>query len=88
MARHLGLLPGRQFGVGFFEGSFRLLLQQFDFIVNRNRPVLAFQRFQILDLAFQLGDRFFEIEIGAYHHQGCVAQKQLAVREHEAPRHR
>ena len=32
---------------------------------DRHRPLLAFQRAQLGDLAFELGDRLLEVEIGA-----------------------
>src|SRR6185436_16053557 len=65
MTCNLGLLPGRELGVGIDQRRAGLLFELLDLIRDRYRPLLAFHGAQLGDLAFQLGDRLLEIEIGA-----------------------
>jgi len=61
MARHLGLLPGRQLGVGLAQQPLGLALQARDFL--RDVDVIVVREVaQLLDLALELGDRLFKIQ--------------------------
>ena len=63
MAGDLRLLPGRQPRIDVGERVARLLLERGDLVGDGNAVALArLQPFQLLDLAFQVGDRLFEIE--------------------------
>src|ERR1019366_1723044 len=66
MARDLGLLPRRQFGVDFPERLLRLDLELGDLIADGHALALLAQRAQLLDLALQVRDRFFEIEVASH----------------------
>ena len=66
MAGDLRLLPGRQLGIGLFQGLLGLGLELGEFLLDRHGALLGRERLQLGDLAFELRDRFFEIEIGAH----------------------
>jgi hypothetical protein len=61
MARHLHLLPRRQLGVGLADQALDLNLQLRDLVGDRHVAGLG-EMPQLLDLAFQLGDRLLEIQ--------------------------
>jgi len=61
MAGDLHFLPGGQFSVGLRQLFVDAGLQPFDLVNDADFAVVA-EMTQLLDLAFQLGDRFFEIE--------------------------
>ncbi len=62
VARHLNLVPGGELGVGLAQQAVRLGLQLTDFLGDADVAVgLEVPKF--LDLAFELGDGFFEIKI-------------------------
>src|SRR4051812_32380278 len=62
MPRHQRLLPRRQLRIGVFDELIDLRLQALDFIIDRDRLSLRTKLPEILDLAFELGDRFFKFE--------------------------
>src|SRR5215467_8715824 len=68
MARHLRLLPGRQLRIGVGKGLLRLLLKLGDLLGNARGTLIDVDRPKFGDLAFELGDRLLEVEIGAH---GC-----------------
>jgi hypothetical protein len=61
MARHLGLLPGRQLGVGLAQQLLGARLEPRDLVPEVQIAALG-QMAQFLDLAFQLADRLLELE--------------------------
>ena len=66
MARDLRLLPRRELGVGVDEGLLRLLLQLRHLLGDGHGIVVAaVDGLELGDLAFQLGDRLLEVQIGA-----------------------
>ena len=66
MARHLGFLPRRQLGVEVPERQRRLGFEPADVLGDGDGVAALLHRAQLLDLGFQLGHRFFEIEITAH----------------------
>src|SRR5262249_6789340 len=66
MARHLRLLPGLKIGVGLFKRRLRFHAKSRDFLPDRYAAFTLTESAQFLDLAFKLGNRFFEIEIGTH----------------------
>jgi hypothetical protein len=64
VARHQGLLPRRQVGVELAQRLRRLALDPGNLVadVAAGRR----ERAQFVDLGFEFGDGFFEIEIGAH----------------------
>src|SRR5579863_10408865 len=81
MPGHLGLLPWRQLRVGrpklpiSDRGQPRNLISDVDAIRLRHAP-------QLLDFAFQLGDRLFEVEVMAH---GARALPQITGRGRSDP---
>ncbi len=72
MARDLGFLPGRQFFVEFPQRLRRLGLKPRDFLFDLDLAAVGLNGAQFLDLGFEFGKRFFEIEVGAHRsHKGC-----------------
>jgi len=67
MAGHLGLLPGGQTGIGLAPQFAQPRAQGVDLAVETARPGRIGEPRQLLDLAFQLGDRLFELEIVLNH---------------------
>src|SRR3546814_9958767 len=61
MARHLGLLPGGQLAVGLAQQPLDLALQLLDLVGDVDLAVIG-EVPQLFDLAFELGDRLFEVE--------------------------
>src|SRR3546814_1274874 len=61
VARHLGLLPGRQLAVGLPQQPLDLALQFLDLVGDVDLAIVG-EVPQLCDLAFQLGDRLFEVE--------------------------
>ena len=72
MAGDLRLLPRRQLGIGFLQGFARLGLELGEFLFDRDRALLGGERFQLGDLALQLGDGLFEIEISTHPARGLA----------------
>src|SRR5262249_38793912 len=66
MARHLGLLPGRQLGIDVREGLARAGLESADLVIDADRIAFAAEGPQLLDFALEIGDRLFEIEVDAH----------------------
>ena len=80
MARDLRLLPGRQLARRSpARAVFAFCSSSLTSSPMETELSVALQRFQILDLAFQLGDRLFEIEIGAYHHRARATGRQIEL---------
>jgi len=73
MARHLGLLPGRQPAVEFLQRLRGLAFDAIDLFADCYGIAICLERAQFLDLGLQLGHRFFEIQI-ATHHAGNLHQ--------------
>ncbi len=65
MARDKRLLPRRELGVGVDQSGARLLLQLLDLLRDRDLALVVFERAQLGDLAFELGDGLLEVEIGS-----------------------
>jgi len=65
MPRHLGLLPRRELGVGVDQRLLRLVLELRHLFGDGRGTIVAVDRPELGDLAFELGDRLFEIVIGA-----------------------
>lgn len=63
MARHLHLLPRRQLAVDVAQRLLRTLLQPGDLVGDVDGLAALRQLLQLQDLAFEVGDRLFEIEI-------------------------
>ena len=63
-----GLLPGREFRARLGERGGGLLLERVDLVRDRDGILLAHQGPQFSYLAFQLGDRFFEIQESMHGH--------------------
>jgi hypothetical protein len=63
MARHLHLLPRRQAGIGIRHHLARAGAQTFHFTVDVEIGVGLRERLQLGDLAFQLGDGAFKVQI-------------------------
>src|SRR5262249_2940346 len=66
VAGDLRLLPGGEFRIDVAEGLFGPRFQAMDLVVDGDRVALVAQRLELLDLALKVGDRLFEIEIGAH----------------------
>ena len=66
MAGDLRLLPGRQLGVDVGERLAGARLQPGDLVIDGDRVALVAERAQLLDLALEIGDRLFEIEVAAH----------------------
>ena len=66
VARDLGLLPGCEPAVDVGERLVGAGGEPVDFVVDGDRAGIARQRFEFGDLAFEVGDRLFEIEIGLH----------------------
>jgi hypothetical protein len=62
LARDLGLLPGRQLGIGLAQQALGAGFEPADLLRQVELVAAAAQVAQLLDLAFQLADRFLEIE--------------------------
>jgi hypothetical protein len=67
VARHLGLLPRRQPRIGLLAQLAQTRAQGVDLAVERSGPGGIGELRQLLDLAFQFGDRLFELEIVLNH---------------------
>ncbi len=66
MAGHLGLLPGREVGVGLAAEILHLALQRRDVVVHAALVAgVVRQGFEFAELGLQLGDGPFEIEVMA-----------------------
>src|SRR6478672_254066 len=83
--RHLRLLPRREAFVEFGERLLRLGFEPLDLVSNRD-VAARLHGAQLLDLLFELADRFFEVEVGAHRasiwerNQGnCRAAAKLAA---------
>jgi hypothetical protein len=61
MTRYLHLLPGRKLGIELLEEFVRLGLELGDLVGDVNGAVVT-EVTQVLDLSFQLGEWFFEID--------------------------
>ena len=66
MAGDLRLLPGRQPGIDAGERVARLALERRDLVGDRDAVGARLQPPQLLDLAFEVGDRLFEVEVGSH----------------------
>ena len=66
MARQLGNLPRRQVGENRLGLRAALVLELADLFLDVHRVALTGVT-QLLDLAFQFGDRLFEVEEGRIH---------------------
>jgi hypothetical protein len=62
LARDLGLLPGRELGIGLPQQPFGAGLEPADLLRQVELAAAGVQVAQLLDLAFQLADGFLEIE--------------------------
>ena len=63
MARHLGLLPWRQLLVDLAQRVRRPLLQPRDLFGDVDRLAAIVQLLEFEDLAFEVGNGLFEIEV-------------------------
>ncbi len=75
VAGDLCLLPGRELSIGIEERRPRLLLELLNLFGNRHAPSPS-RAFSSRDLAFELGYRLLEVEIGA---NGDVARSPVFV---------
>ena len=66
MARNLGLLPGRQALVDLDQRLVRAAGQTVDLFVNAHGLVGSGHGLELGDLAFEIGNRLFKIEIGLH----------------------
>src|SRR5262249_60269422 len=71
MAGDLRLLPGRELGVGLLQRFPGLRLELGKFFLDGDRALLGGKRLQLGDLAFEFGNRLFEIEIGTHRPQSA-----------------
>jgi hypothetical protein len=62
LARDLGLLPGRELGISLAQQPLGAGLEPADLVRQVELAAAAAQVAQLLDLAFQLADRFLEVE--------------------------
>ena len=62
----LRLLPGGELGISLFQCLPRFRFELRKLLLDRHRTLLGGERLQLGDPAFKLGNRLFEIEIGAH----------------------
>src|ERR1700733_9982009 len=84
MARELGDLPGREIAEDFRGLVPQLVTQARDLVVDIERTVVAGVT-QLLDLAFQLGDRLFKIEEVRVHSATMWCKVAKYSRSNEIP---
>ncbi len=71
MARHLRLLPGRQLAVNLDQGLIGAGGEPVDLLVDGHDGIVRRERLEFEDLAFEVGNRLFEIEV-VEHSPYCI----------------
>ena len=79
MARDLDLLPGRQLGVGVADEGVGAILEPDDLRLDLHRRVFLGELLQLNDLAFDLGNRTLEFQIGVHGDSRFGGRRILAV---------
>ena len=83
VAGDLRLLPGCQADIDITQRRIGFGFETVDIVINRSSAIFRGERAQIGNLGFELGDRLFEIEIGA-HGPSSVGLAQKSSTEPES----
>lgn len=63
MARNLRLLPGRKLAIQIQQRVLRTLFEPRDVVADIEAAFVIADPLQLQDLAVEIGDRFFEVEV-------------------------